>query len=243
MTGTAKARTSKAGLSGSGRGKKKRGDPPKVRGNVPREPPCIPADERRRQMVLAAYGLLDTDGLEGLTIRKVLNRTRLSRRAFYERFSSKDDLVLAVFAHTIGLAAQWLGEQLEGVADPMERLKTIVERIVLGADALGTAGDDKRSAALVREHLRLAESRPADLHAALSPLIELIARQLSDGMRAGLVRQYPAQRLAALFYNVVATTMHTEILASETSEPDPAHRVRLAKEIWEFCRPAIAAHA
>lgn len=192
-------------------------------------------------MIVAAYGLLDADGLEGLTIRKVLTKTRLSRRAFYERFSGKDDLILAVFEHTIRLAAGWFGEMIETIADPMERLKTIVRFIVVGGDALGAESSDKRSAALVREHLRLAESRPAELQAALDPLISLIARQLSDGMQAGIVRDYHPQRLAALVYNVVATTMHTEILATETSRPDPAHRVRLADEIWEFCRPAIAA--
>jgi hypothetical protein len=43
---------------------------------------------------------------------------------------------------------------------------------------------DRRGAAMSREHLRLAESRPNELQAALSPLITLITRQLSDGMTA-----------------------------------------------------------
>ena len=57
--------------------------------------------ERSRRIVEAAYELLEEDGLEGLTIRAVLNKTGLSRRAFYERFEGKDDLVLAVFEQTI----------------------------------------------------------------------------------------------------------------------------------------------
>src|SRR5580658_7265774 len=60
--------------------------------------------ERSRQIVDAAYELLEEEGLEGLTIRAVLSRTGLSRRAFYERFADKDDLVLAVFEHTIRMA-------------------------------------------------------------------------------------------------------------------------------------------
>jgi hypothetical protein len=60
-------------------------------------------------------------------------------------------------------------------------------------------------------------------------------------MKAGLVRDYPAQRLAILMYNVVSTTMHTEILADEASHCGQAHRMELADEIWEFCRRAIAA--
>jgi len=56
-----------------------------------------------------------------------------------------------------------------------------------------------------------------------------------------VVRDYAPQRLAALVYNLVSTTMHTELLAQETAQPDPARRAQLAEEIWEFCRRAIAA--
>ena len=58
-------------------------------------------DDRNQQIVAAAYDLLDEEGLEGLTIRAVLQRTGLARRALYDRFAGKDDLVLAVFDHTI----------------------------------------------------------------------------------------------------------------------------------------------
>ena len=49
---------------------------------------------RKQSIVEAAYALLDEEGLEGLTIRAMLKRTGLARRAFYERFAGKDDLVL-----------------------------------------------------------------------------------------------------------------------------------------------------
>ena len=49
--------------------------------------------ERSRQIVDAAYELLEEEGLEGLTIRAVLTRTGLSRRAFYERFADKAAIV------------------------------------------------------------------------------------------------------------------------------------------------------
>src|ERR1700720_3797553 len=66
--------------------------------------------ERSRKLVDAGYELLEEQGLEGLTIRAVLKRTGLSRRAFYERFEGKDDLVLAVFEHTIIAAASHMTE-------------------------------------------------------------------------------------------------------------------------------------
>src|SRR5882724_12497382 len=82
--------------------------------------------ERSRKVVEAAYELSEEEGLEGLTIRAVLKRTGLSRRAFYERFEGKDDLVLAVFEQTLLRAATHLSELVKTTADPMERLRVIV---------------------------------------------------------------------------------------------------------------------
>lgn len=194
---------------------------------------------RSRRLVEAAYELLETEGLEGLTIRAVLKRTGLSRRAFYERFTDKDELVLAVFEESLRMAGELFSEQVRALADPMERLKLILTSIVLGKSGRQHSG--RRAAALSREHLRLAESRPDDLQAALSPLLSLIAQQLSAAMAAGSVRQHDPQRLAALVYNLVSTTVHTELLSEKGAKPDWQRRGRLAADIWEFCRRALAA--
>jgi AcrR family transcriptional regulator len=191
--------------------------------------------ERSRHIVQAAYELLEEEGLDGLTIRVVLKRTGLSRRAFYERFADKDDLMLAVFEYTIRLASEHYSKLLATVSDPMERLQLIVSSIVLGRPS------HRRGAAMSREHLRLAQSRPQELQLALSPLIALIAQQLSDGMQAGLVRTCAVQRLAALVYNLVSNTVHTEFLVQQSASPDQQRWAELATDIWEFCRRAIAA--
>jgi AcrR family transcriptional regulator len=197
---------------------------------------------RARQIVDAAYVLLEEEGLEGLTIRAVLARTGLARRAFYERFAGKDDLVLAVFEQTIRLAAERFAGQAEACRTPMERIRMIVTGIVLGRGSL--EDDDiwqsnRRGAAMSREHLRLAEARPDELQAALEPLITLIAGQLSDGMAVGEVRQSDAGRLAVLIYNLVSTTVHTELLAQATAQPNRQRRVKLADDVWDFCKRAI----
>ena len=199
--------------------------------------------ERSRSIVAAAYVLLDKEGLEGLTIRAVLVKTGLSRRAFYERFAGKDDLMLAVFEHTVRLAADHYRAQVATLTDPMARMELIVTCIVLGESTLKESGGNtsRRGAAMSREHLRLAQSRPDDLQAALDPLIALIAEQLFRGMEVGSVRDCAPQRLATLVYNLVATTVHTELLAQEARVRDRTRRLQLAADRWEFCRRAIAA--
>jgi AcrR family transcriptional regulator len=203
-----------------------------------------PGNDRGRQIIIAAYELLAEGGLDGLTIRAVLTRTGLARRAFYERFGSKDDLVLAVFEQTLRIAASYYSHEAADLAGPLERLRFVVTSIVMGQGSLEREGQsmrDRRGAALSREHMRLAESRPQELQAALSPLLDLLSRYLSEGMADGTVRQADPARLAALVYNLVSTTVHTELLAEEQSVVDLRRRAALAEELWEFCRRAIAA--
>lgn len=200
--------------------------------------------ERTSAIVGAAYELLDAGGLEELTIRAVLKRTGLARRAFYEQFAGKDDLVLAVFEQSMRFAAEMYDEMVAPITDPVERLRTIIVSIGSGGpfseDAGG--GDDSRlAAALSREHLRLAEARPAELHSALEPLMALLVRQLEAGMAAGTMRQADPQRLAVFIYNLVATTLHTELIAGETRKIQIEQRQLIAEELWEFVRRAIAA--
>ena len=205
-------------------------------------------DGRAVRLVEAAYNLLDVHGLEGLTIRAVLAETGLARRAFYENYSGKDDLVLAVFAHTIRAAARHYRELAMAIDDPLERIRMVVLSIALGAPTPQGSGADagdqvrlRRSAALSREHLRLADSRPAELQAALAPLLELISDMLREAVAAGLARPCDPALQATLIYNLLSTTVHTELLAEGPMSTDQAARMRLAGEIWDFCRRAIAA--
>lgn len=207
--------------------------------------PASPLDERTLQIIDAGYALLGQSGLEGLTIRAVLMRTGLARRAFYERFTGKDDLLLAVFEHTIRAAADHYDRAVQQIESPLERLKLVVESIALGNGGQADGPSNlpiRRGAALSREHLRLADTRPDALQAALAPLLAVIARLLAEGMAAGMIRPCVPQRLAPLIYNLVATTMHTDFLSHSAERADRGHRERLATDIWDFCLSGVLAH-
>ncbi|VWX46522.1 TetR/AcrR family transcriptional regulator [Novosphingobium sp. 9U] len=204
------------------------------------EPPSLGSNPQRNDaLIRAADELLDESGLEGLTIRAVLLRSGLARRAFYEQFNGKDDLVLAVFERTLSFAAEHFRQEAEHAADPVEALRRIVDGLVIGQLGFGGPGTGRRSAALSREHLRLAESRPQELQKALSPLIALIAEELAKGVAMGLLRECDPRLQASLVYNFVSATIHVELLAEEGGQPDRARRDQLAGVIWEFCRRAV----
>jgi len=203
--------------------------------------PADPGPDRSRQLVDAAYDLLAEDGLEGLTIRAVLKRTGLARRAFYERFAGKDDLVLAVFEQTLVEAARLFRELGELLPSPVERLQMLVTNIALARASPDIADADRRTAALSREHLRLAEARPVELQSALAPLLDLIAEIVAEGTAQGQFRPCDPALQSTLIYNLVSTTVHTEFIVGDPAARDPARRQALADEIWEFCRRALAA--
>ncbi len=201
-------------------------------------------EARTSAIVAAAYRLLDEGGLDELTIRAVLKSTGLARRAFYERFAGKDDLVLAVFEQAMRYAAEMYGELVAPIPQPLDRLKAIILSIGRGAgspDEPAAEQGSRMAAALSREHMRLAESRPAELQAALEPLFALIAQQLADGMAQGQVRAGDPARLALFIYNLVATTLHTEFISSEGDAESGRRREHLANDLWEFCRRAVVA--
>jgi AcrR family transcriptional regulator len=196
--------------------------------------------ERSRQLIDAANDLLEQDGLDGLTVRAVLKRSGLARRAFYDRFAGKDDLVLAVFEETLHEAADYFRDQASHLSDPIEKLQVVVLGIVTGATSNKGIGE-QRVAAMVSEHMRLAQTRPGKLQHALQPLLDFIAEEVTAGIRAGQMRDCDPVLQATLIFNLVATTLHTELMMNEASGPERRRQAQLAEDIWEFCRRALIA--
>ena len=197
-------------------------------------------DERRIAVLHAADALLEARGLDGLTIRAVLDSTGLARRAFYDLFASKDDLVLGLFEHTIAEAAVLLEREGARLAGPVERLRLVVFSIVGGQVGREPGGYDRRSAAFSREHLRLAEARPEELQRAIEPLVALIAQYISDGATEGHFRAALPTRSAMFVYNLISSTVHTETLRLAAGQQLPGSRDQLAEDLWDFCRRALS---
>lgn len=185
--------------------------------------------------------MLDEEGLDGLTVRAVLARAGLARRAFYGGFGSKDELLLAVFEASLEEATARLAILAADCEDAVGSLEAIVRALVPGRGGWADAGRNLRSAALSREHLRLAQTHPSQLKAALAPLVGLIERTIADGIASGRFRAADANLQAQFVYNLISTTVHTILLEEESREADLARRARLSDELWEFCCRALVA--
>ena len=198
----------------------------------------VDGDNRRSALILAARELIEEGGLDNLTVRGVLACTALSRRAFYDHFGGKDDLILGVFQATLSGSATRIRTLFRSSASPCENLEFLIKSIVLGRSQMDedqAIRGDRHGAALSIEHLRLAQSHPDQLRAAVRPLIDLIAELLTAGVEAGQFQCAAIEASASLMYNLVSTTVHAEILTSEGAEIDLDRRRQLAEDIWQFC--------
>jgi AcrR family transcriptional regulator len=186
---------------------------------------------RSRRFVKAAVEIIEKDSLDGLTVQAVIARTGLSLRAFYQRFSGKDDLLVAVFEEGIREAADAIRARIAALDDPAARLRAIVEGM------LPASGSSAVLAMMSREHHRLAESHPEELRYALAPFETLIAENLAAGMQTGQVRSADPEHLAVLVLNMVSATVTSAVLMKRRLDEFE----QVGAELWEFCWRALEA--
>ena len=63
---------------------------------------------RREQLVAAGFAIMGTEGAAAVTMRRVCREAKLTERYFYESFSRREDLLVAVLEFTAGEAREVL---------------------------------------------------------------------------------------------------------------------------------------
>ena len=164
------------------------------------------AQARSDRFVSAAIELLGERDESDFTIQDVVDKSNMSQRTFYTFFDGKDSLLLAVYETILRTTAMpMMRERCEGIADPVLRLRTLMEAL-----SEKTAMPARLSRGLSVLHLRLAESRPNDLAYALEPLPSFIVELLEGVADAGLLRDdVPLTTQAALLQELLLAVYET----------------------------------
>ncbi len=181
--------------------------------------------DRMTLMVAAARDLANETGGAAFTVVQVAQRAGFSLKVFYRYFASKDELLLALIEEDSRMGADLLVEQLVGLSNPVERLRSLVEGLfglLTHPGAVGYAG------VLVREHRRLSESKPDELRVALAPIVGLFVDQLAAAVDAGLARVDDAPRAAETVFVVLLNGIND--VTAGRAEPE-----ELARWLWQFC--------
>src|ERR1700730_12998594 len=136
---------------------------------------------RDARFIKTAVEILRETGRTDFTVQEVVARSKTSLRAFYQHFSSKDELLVALLERTMAQSAQaWRAEttSLDGTA----AIKLIIDRISAEPES-STQDSLNRAMNLYNQHL--AETKPHDYARVLSPLHELIRDVVHSGITEG----------------------------------------------------------
>ena len=115
-------------------------------------------------------------------MQEVVARSKTSLRAFYQHFSSKDELLLALFDRTIAQSAHTWRAEINGL-DSTSALKLVIDRLSQQPES-STQDSLNRALSLYNQHL--AETRPREYARVLSPLHQLIRDIVGQGITEGV---------------------------------------------------------
>jgi AcrR family transcriptional regulator len=182
-------------------------------------------------LVDAARVLMREAGGPVFTVTQLVAAAGTSLKSFYRCYGSKDELLMALFGDDARRGADALAEAVDRFDDPVAR----VRGAVVGLFGFITVdGQLPYAAALVREHLRLSESRPEQLRAVLQPFVDIFRDELDKAGRSGALRVEDAGRTALTLFHLVVSHLHALICHQIDRSP-----TEVADDLWVFCAAAL----
>jgi uncharacterized protein (TIGR00369 family) len=188
---------------------------------------------RDARFIKTAVEILGETGRTDFTVQEVVARSKTSLRAFYQHFSSKDELLIALLERTMAQSAQAWRAETTGL-DSTAAIKLIIDRISAEPES-STQDSLNRAMNLYNQHL--AETKPRDYARVLSPLHELIRDVVQRGITEGVFRpNLDVGPAAAIVMQTILGALRLHWLGAElTGAPiDSAH-------LYDFCVRALGA--
>jgi TetR/AcrR family transcriptional regulator len=178
-----------------------------------------------RVLIDAARRLIAVKG-ESFTTQDLVKEAGVALQTFYRYFASKDDLLLAVIEDMVAEACVAYQARAEGIADPIERLRSHITSVV---DMLAASPDGGAYARFIAtEHWRLSRQFPREIAFAAQPYVDLLRSEISAATDAGVLRSADPERDAWLTSQLVMAVFHHH---SFSAEADPT----LAADLWRYC--------
>jgi uncharacterized protein (TIGR00369 family) len=188
---------------------------------------------RAARFIKTAVEILGETGRTDFTVQEVVARSKTSLRAFYQHFSSKDELLIALLERTMAQSTQTWRAETDGL-DSTAAIKLIIDRISAEPES-STQDSLNRAMNLYNQHL--AETKPRDYARVLSPLHELLRDVVQRGITEGVFRpNLDVGPAAAIVMQTILGALRLHWLGAElTGAPiDSAH-------LYDFCIRALGA--
>jgi AcrR family transcriptional regulator len=192
----------------------------------------VETESRVSRFMRSALAILGETGRTDFTVLEVVERSKTSLRSFYQHFSTKDELLLALIDKIMAESTQKWREETNGL-ESTAALRLLIDRICAPAEST-TQDSINRGLTYYNDHL--AETLPGEYARVLSPLHQLICDILNRGIAEGTFRSdLEVETTAALMMQTVLGAMRLRVLGAELNGM-PID----ANHIYEFCARGLA---
>jgi AcrR family transcriptional regulator len=194
-----------------------------------RSPDAVGADPdtRESRFMRSALSILAETGRTDFTVLEVVERSKTSLRSFYQHFTTKDELLLALIDTIMAESTKRWRKETDGLP-AADAMRLLIDRICTPAES---TKQDSINRGLTYYNDHLAETLPREYSRVLSPLHQLIGEILERGKGEGTFRpDLQSETTAALIMQAVLGAMRLRSLGAELNGVpiDAAH-------IYDFC--------
>ena len=189
-----------------------------------------------RQMLDAARSLIQTKGDE-FTTQELVAEAGVALQTFYRYFTSKDELLLAVFGDAMGDACERWVQVASELPDPLARL-----RYYITATLDSFYGDNEDAATtrfIVATRWRLQRNFPTELAEAEKPFVELLRNEVNAAIEVGSLNPGVPEWDSWLLAELVRSVYHHYAFAVRSDAELDVVKDRL----WHFCQGALGRRA
>lgn len=183
--------------------------------------------DRSTQLIRAAATVLERTNGESLTVQEVADTAGQSLRTLYQYFSSKDDLILAVYEEAMRTYARLIDGLIDRLEDPLERLAGGVIVSARMPALHGTAGVDRGLSYL---RLHLGQSEPELIARSQEPVTTLFRSLVHDALAT---QSSPLLSVEAATYFV--SSARTSFIVSSTLGNEYAVELPNVIDLSCFC--------
>lgn len=187
----------------------------------------VEPESRASRFMKSALAILGETGRTDFTVLEVVERSKTSLRSFYQHFSTKDELLLALIDKIMAESTRKWREETDGLAS-LDAMRLLIDRICMPATST-TQDSINRGLTFYNDHL--AETLPREYARVLVPLHRLIQDILNRGLAEATFRpDLDVESSAALIMQSVLGAMRLRVLGVELNGVpiDAGH-------IYDFC--------
>ena len=181
----------------------------------------------------SALAILGETGRADFTVLEVVERSKTSLRSFYQHFSSKDELLLALIEKIMSESTLHWRKETDGLA-AADAFRLLIDRIAAPASSM-TQDSINRGLTFYNDHL--AETVPSEYARVLAPVKVLIGELIERGIAEGeFAADLDVDPTATLIMQSAMGAMRLRVLGAELNDAplDAGH-------IYDFCIRALRA--